>query len=145
MARDEPQVNLRMPLSLKERLEAEAATNKRSLTAEIVARLDSSFEQQESDRTALKRERRSREILMQVIERTDRMQSLAEHMVAWRQKSIALFQRLMDAAGDRVSMDMVREWDEWRQLPVEQYPREIRDIDQETRQSLSESSRPDDE
>lgn len=43
MARDEPQINLRVPAALKERLEEASAQNKRSLTAEIVARLEESF------------------------------------------------------------------------------------------------------
>ncbi|WP_394887560.1 Arc family DNA-binding protein [Mesorhizobium sp. AaZ16] len=43
MARTDPQVNLRFPAELKERLEAHARQNKRSLTAEIVRRLEQSF------------------------------------------------------------------------------------------------------
>ncbi|WP_456282740.1 Arc family DNA-binding protein [Cupriavidus sp. JZ107] len=44
MARTDPQVNLRMPADLKERLEVTARENNRSLTAEIVARLEGSFD-----------------------------------------------------------------------------------------------------
>ncbi|MDQ7975905.1 Arc family DNA-binding protein [Paraburkholderia sp. SARCC-3016] len=43
MARDEPQVNLRIPAALKDRLDKASDRNKRSLTAEIVARLEESF------------------------------------------------------------------------------------------------------
>lgn len=43
MARDDPQVNLRIPLELKERLDAASARKRRSLTAEVVARLEASF------------------------------------------------------------------------------------------------------
>lgn len=43
MARDQPQVNLRIPAPLKDALDAAAAKNGRSLTAEIVQRLESSF------------------------------------------------------------------------------------------------------
>lgn len=43
MARDDPQINLRIPLELKERLDAASAQKKRSLTAEVVARLEASF------------------------------------------------------------------------------------------------------
>lgn len=43
MARNEPQVNLRMPEALKADLEAAAVKNKRSLTAEIIARLEASL------------------------------------------------------------------------------------------------------
>ena len=44
MARNEPQVNLRIPEALKSELDAAAIKNKRSLTAEIVARLEASFD-----------------------------------------------------------------------------------------------------
>lgn len=43
MARNEPQVNLRMPADLKEELEKAALENGRSLTAEIVLRLRDSI------------------------------------------------------------------------------------------------------
>lgn len=43
MARNEPQVNLRMPADLKEELEKAALENGRSLTAEIVLRLRGSL------------------------------------------------------------------------------------------------------
>jgi uncharacterized protein (DUF1778 family) len=44
MARDEPQVNLRIPANLKDLLDEASAGNKRSLTAEVVARLEESFD-----------------------------------------------------------------------------------------------------
>lgn len=43
MARNDPQVNLRLPAVLKERLEETASANQRSFKAEIVARLEQSF------------------------------------------------------------------------------------------------------
>lgn len=43
MARTDPQVNLRIPEDLKERLQEASVQNNRSLTAEIVARLQASF------------------------------------------------------------------------------------------------------
>ena len=43
MARDEPQINLRIPADLKARLEQAASENRRSTTAEIMARLEDSF------------------------------------------------------------------------------------------------------
>lgn len=43
MARTDPQFNLRIPLELKERLEEAAAANRRSVTAELIARLETSF------------------------------------------------------------------------------------------------------
>ena len=49
MARTDPQVNLRIPAELKDALDAAAEANKRSLTAEIVARLERTV----SDRPAI--------------------------------------------------------------------------------------------
>jgi uncharacterized protein (DUF1778 family) len=43
MARDDPQINLRIPTDLKDRLDHASDKNKRSLTAEVVARLEESF------------------------------------------------------------------------------------------------------
>ena len=43
MKHDHPQFKLRIPPNLKEALEQAAATSDRTLTAEIVARLESSF------------------------------------------------------------------------------------------------------
>ncbi|WP_158807988.1 Arc family DNA-binding protein [Beijerinckia sp. L45] len=43
MARSDPQINIRIPAELKEQIEAAAAENKRSMIAEIVARLEQSF------------------------------------------------------------------------------------------------------
>lgn len=47
MARNDPQVNLRMSADLKDMLDQAAAENKRSLTAEIVARLEETFTRSE--------------------------------------------------------------------------------------------------
>ncbi|MDE5410511.1 Arc family DNA-binding protein [Acinetobacter baumannii] len=44
MAKDYSQVNFRMPSKLKELLEKKAKDNERSLTAEIVARLEESLD-----------------------------------------------------------------------------------------------------
>lgn len=43
MSRTDPQVNFRMPQELRDQLEAASKANKRTLTAEIVARLQDSF------------------------------------------------------------------------------------------------------
>lgn len=45
MARNEPQVNLRMPQEMKNTLEQRAKGNNRSLTAEVIARLAQSLAQ----------------------------------------------------------------------------------------------------
>lgn len=44
MARDDPQVNFRMPAELKSRLEQAAQASGRSLTQEIVRRLEQSLQ-----------------------------------------------------------------------------------------------------
>lgn len=43
MSRSDPQVNFRIPVELKARLEAAAEQNKRSITAELIARLAETF------------------------------------------------------------------------------------------------------
>lgn len=43
MARSHPQVNFRMPQELKDRLEQSAKENGRSITSELVIRLENSF------------------------------------------------------------------------------------------------------
>lgn len=43
MARHDPQVNFRIPAELKEQLELAAKDNNRSLTAELINRLDESL------------------------------------------------------------------------------------------------------
>ncbi|MDF4024115.1 Arc family DNA-binding protein [Luteibacter sp. PPL201] len=43
MARTDPQVNFRIPLDLNEKLKRAAAANNRSITAELVHRLEQSF------------------------------------------------------------------------------------------------------
>lgn len=45
MARNDPTIYMRIPQSLKDALDAAAAENKRSLTAEVVARLEQSTKQ----------------------------------------------------------------------------------------------------
>ena len=47
MARSDPQINLRIPADLKERIEAAAKVNKRSMNAEIAERLEASFQYDE--------------------------------------------------------------------------------------------------
>lgn len=57
MAKDYSQVNFRIPTKLKEQIEQSAVTNERSLTAEIVARLEQSFTEQPTiDLTGLQEE-----------------------------------------------------------------------------------------
>ena len=57
MAREYSQVNFRIPTKLKEKIEESASTNERSITAELVARLEQSFEHQEnSDIAQLKQQ-----------------------------------------------------------------------------------------
>lgn len=49
MARSDPQLNFRIPLELREKLESAAKENNRSLTGELVARLEQSFETRDTD------------------------------------------------------------------------------------------------
>ena len=44
MARSDPQMNFRIPAELKDRLEVAAKDNNRSLTSELVSRLEASLD-----------------------------------------------------------------------------------------------------
>lgn len=50
MARDDVQVNFRMPADLKQQLESAAAASGRTVTAELVQRLQSTFDRQDRPR-----------------------------------------------------------------------------------------------
>lgn len=45
MARTDPQVNFRIPVELKDKLDSAAKENGRTLTAELILRLEMTFEQ----------------------------------------------------------------------------------------------------
>ena len=53
MAREYSQVNFRIPTKLKEKIEESASTNERSITAELVARLEQSFSAPETTQSLL--------------------------------------------------------------------------------------------
>lgn len=67
MARTDPQVNIRLPADLKDRIDKAALESKRSMNAEIVARLERTFGQ-ETDQSKLEEmyselQRRHKELL----------------------------------------------------------------------------------
>lgn len=49
MARSDPQLNFRIPVELRDKLEAAARENNRSLTGELIARLHQSFDTRDTD------------------------------------------------------------------------------------------------
>lgn len=53
MAKDYSQVNFRIPTKLKEDIEKAALDNERSITSELVARLEESFNHNENTRTLI--------------------------------------------------------------------------------------------
>ena len=53
MAQDYTQVNFRIPTSLKEKIESSALENNRSITSELVSRLEQSFEQHDQQQIDL--------------------------------------------------------------------------------------------
>lgn len=55
MARTDPQLNFRPPAHLKERLERAAAQNNRTLTGELIARLEASLDAETSSIRELER------------------------------------------------------------------------------------------
>src|SRR3990167_2912893 len=84
MTRSDLQVNFRMPASLKAALESAAKENHRSLTAELVARLEASF-----DPVALV----DFASALQPNEKTD---SVIQREVADIKKQFGLFQEMLD-------------------------------------------------
>lgn len=50
MARNDPQMNLRVPMELKEKIEKSALDNGRTITAEAVHRLENSFKPETNPR-----------------------------------------------------------------------------------------------
>jgi len=55
MARNDPQMNLRVPMDLKEKIEKAAFDNGRTITAEAVYRLEQSFEQNSNQNEVLQK------------------------------------------------------------------------------------------
>lgn len=53
MARNDPQMNLRVPVELKEKIEKAAFDNNRTITAEAISRLEQSFEQHDQQQINL--------------------------------------------------------------------------------------------
>lgn len=85
MAREDLHFRLRIPEALKERIEAAAASNNRSMTAEIISRLEVSFDREADWENALK----NIDDLMERVESLERGQSdhddkLADCMYAIR-------------------------------------------------------------
>lgn len=56
MAQDYSQVNFRIPTKLKNKIEESAASNERSITSDIVARLEKSFEEDNEQKIYSKKE-----------------------------------------------------------------------------------------
>lgn len=81
MSQDDSYFRLRIPSSLKVMIEGAASENRRSMNAEIIARLLASFEQCEYDLTAVGE---------MVVNHEDRIKDLerqmanAAHMAGWR-------------------------------------------------------------
>lgn len=55
MARNDPQMNLRVPMDLKEKIEKAAFDNGRTITAEAVYRLEQSFEKNSNQNEVLQK------------------------------------------------------------------------------------------
>ncbi len=91
MARSDPQINLRISAELKERIEAAATANKRSMNAEIAERLEESFRAPPDERILLNADTRSLQEAMlfavgKVFERPDWPDKFAEAMSARKKK-----------------------------------------------------------
>ena len=65
MARNDPQMNLRVPMELKEKIEKAALDNGRTITAEAVYRLEQSF--LEPSKVTIDFDKKSAEVFTQVV------------------------------------------------------------------------------
>lgn len=78
MARNDPQMNLRVPMELKESIEKAALDNGRTITAEAVYRLEQSFEEQKASEF-------DKEFVLQIIasqqEQIDQLQKMVKDLL----------------------------------------------------------------
>lgn len=80
MSREDPQFKLRLPQELRDRIEQAAKESKRSLNAEIVARLELSFAQGQGleafsgklDESSVELLRRTSEVFKRLLEEADK-------------------------------------------------------------------------
>jgi predicted DNA-binding protein len=103
MARTDPQVNFRIPAELNERLKEAAAENGRTITAELVHRLDASFRRSVDDDRVV-------EVVEGLRERLDISQQHAEIARAGALTSGAMVADLLDRAwvGKEMPQDVAR-------------------------------------
>jgi hypothetical protein len=115
MARSDPQVNLRLPALLKERLEAASAKSGRSVNAEIVQRLDDSLREETASTQFVEARLREYEALLMALPKLKQDYSVCELMLARGVDDAAVTQRhrLLTAAleelrvnADRVAADI---------------------------------------
>lgn len=103
MSRDDPQMKIRLPAELKAHIEESAATNKRTMNAEIVARLAVSFApataNPPNDSNALENLRVRMEAIEKLTPALDRLEGLAP-MLQWTEKNkplLALLEKIRPA------------------------------------------------
>lgn len=105
------QVNFRMPADLKDRLQRSADHSGRTLTAEIVHRLERSFEPEQYSVTAIK-------VMEEANKRTSLMQSIAENFLRWQRAGWSLFSELAELAGDRITPELREQMARFRDMPI---------------------------
>lgn len=81
MSREDAQVNFRIPHALKHKLVQAAHVNKRSVTAELVARLEDSFQEKVSTKDMLQIVKNYEALLRELTENDEAMKSIAEARV----------------------------------------------------------------
>lgn len=83
MARTDPQVNFRIPLELKESLETAAMAAKRTVPAELVARLQASFQNTHSpDTAALQQEIKYLQALLEATKQVSKVTEITQNWLA---------------------------------------------------------------
>ena len=95
MAQDYSQVNFRIPTKLKEQIEQSAIVNERSITAELVFRLEQTFANTES----------SNQQIADLAERLDSMDTAYRQTMAHYDRLLKLLEQKVDLQSLLVSKD----------------------------------------
>lgn len=132
MARNDPQVNLRMPSALKDALDAAAELNKRSLTAEIIARLDASLSEPTAPRETMAQ---YLEAQIQAVQNRLTMLDMRGEMVRSRLDGLDVRARLISQDSERFTREAKTDADFARaEESIEQFKAVQRDAEAQVRE-----------
>lgn len=103
MARSDPQLNFRIPIDLRDKLEASAVAAKRSLTAELIDRLEQSYEATPTD--DLRELQREVEEQRELAERFRETADMCDHFRSISTRMLLRAKDLLPPGSQRVALD----------------------------------------